>query len=188
MAVNPLGIRAFQNGLVAVSLPGVSNPTLPTDATTPLNPSLYTELGALTADGITEATSQDTNDIYMWQGNAIAASLPGEYAKTFSFSAMETSLITLGLMFPGSAVTQNAEGVYVAEKPPVRDIRTWILHGEDGTKVQRIIIPLGQISERGDVVWSSTDVTVYQFTVKCFPDANGVIAHRRYADASLALP
>ncbi len=188
MGVNTTAIRAFQNGLVAVSGYGVSNPTLPTNGTTTLNAAIYTEVGAITSDGITEATSQDTNDIFMWQGNALAASLPGDYTKTFQFAAMETSLITLGLQFPGSTITQTAEGATVAEKPPVRDVRTWVLHGIDGTKAQRVVIPLGQISERGDVVWSSQDVTVYQWTVKCFLDGNGNVAYRYFVDSALALP
>lgn len=188
MAVDTSAIRAYQNGLVAVSGYGVTNPVLPTDGTSSLNPAVYGDIGAITSDGITEATSQDTNDIFMWQGNALAASLPGEYTKTFQFAAMQTTLVTLGVQFPGSTITQTAEGVSIAEKPPVRDIRTWVLHGMDGTRAQRIVIPLGQVSERGDVVWSSQDVTVYQWTVKCFLDGNGNVAYRYYVDSALALP
>ncbi len=186
MAVDTTKIRAFQTGLVAVSGYGVSNPTLPTDPTTGLNATIFKEVGALTSDGITEATSQDTNDIFMWQGNALAASLPGDYTKTFSFAAMETNLITAGLQWPGSTITQTAYGLSVAEKPPVRDLRAWVLHGIDGIKAQRIVIPRGQISERGDVVWSSQDVTVYQWVVKCFVDGSGNVAYRYISDLSLA--
>ncbi|MEU3452180.1 hypothetical protein ABZ671_00855 [Micromonospora sp. NPDC006766] len=187
MGVNTQAIRAYQNGLVAVSDYGSGTVALPTNGTSALDAGIYKEVGAITSDGITEATSQDTNDIFMWQGNALAASLPGDYTKTFQFAAMETTLVTLGLQFPGSTITQTAEGVTIAEKPPVRDLRTWILHGVDGTKGQRIVIPLGQISERGDVVWSSQDVTVYQWTVKAFIDGSGCIAYRHYVSADLAL-
>ena len=76
----------------------------------------------------------------------------------------------------------------MAEKPPVRDLRTWVLHGIDGTKAQRVVIPLGQISVRGDVVWSSQDVTVYQWTVKCFIDGDGNVAYRYFVDSALATP
>ena len=188
MAVNTAAIRAYQNGLVAVSGYGVTSPALPTNGTDALNGAIYTEVGAITSDGITEATAQDTNDIFMWQGNALAASLPGDYTKTFSFAAMEQNLVTMGLQFPGSAITQTAEGVTIAEKPPVRDLRTWVLHGIDGTKAQRVVLPLGQISERGDVVWSSQDVTVWNWVVKIFPDANGVVAYRHVVDSALATP
>lgn len=188
MAVDTSKIRAYQQGLVAVSGYGVSNPTLPVgDPSVALNSSIYKELGALTDDGITESTSQDYQDVFMWQGNALAASLPGEYTKQFTFAAMETNATSLGLTFAGSTITQTAYGVSIAEKPPARDIRTWVLHGLDGTRIQRIVIPLGQLTERGDVVWSSTDVTVYEYTVKCFVDPSGNVAYRWYGDVNLTL-
>src|ERR1051325_7050092 len=188
MVVDTSKIRAYQQGLVAVSGYGVVNPTLPVgDPSVALNSAIYKEIGALTDDGLTESTSQDYQDIFMWQGNALAASLPGEYTKTFTFAALETNAVSLGLTFAGSTLTQTAYGVSIAEKPPTRDIRTWVLHGMDGTRIQRIVVPLGQLTERGDVVWSSTDVTAYEYTVKCFVDGSGNVAYRWYGDVSLTL-
>lgn len=188
MPVDTSKIRAYQQGLVAVSGYGVSNPTLPTgDPSVALNGAVYKELGALTDDGITESTSQDYQDVFMWQGNTLAASLPGEYTKQFSFAALETNAISLGLTFAGSTITQTGYGVSIAEKPPARDIRTWVLHGLDGTRIQRIVVPLGQLVERGDVVWSSQGVTAYEYTVKCFVDAAGNVAYRWYGDVNLTL-
>lgn len=187
MAVDVTNIRAYQNGLVAVSGFNVANPALPADPTTALNSAVFKEVGALTDEGVTDATSQDTNDIFMWQGNALAASLPGEFVKTFAFAAMETNLTTLGIQYAGSTITQTAYGVSIAEKAPVKDIRAWVLHGiSDAGKAQRIVVPLGQVSERGDVVWSSTDVTVYGWTIKAFPDSSGNVAYRYLLDSSLA--
>lgn len=189
MAADTTKIRAYTNGLVAVSGFNVSNPVLPTDATASLNSSVFGDVGAITSDGITDATSQDFNDIFMWQGNALAASLPGEYTKTFSVAAMETSLITLGVQYPGSTITQTSYGVSIAEKPPVVDKRAWVLHGiSDAGKLQRVVVPLGQVSERGDIVWSSEDVTVYSWTIKAFLDASGNIAYRYIVDPAMATP
>ncbi|GAA0494757.1 hypothetical protein Ade02nite_19770 [Paractinoplanes deccanensis] len=187
MAVDTSKIRAYTNGLVAVSGYGVSNPVLPTDPTTSLNPAVFSDVGAITSDGITEATSQEYNNIFMWQGNALAAALPGEYTKTFQVAAMETSLVTLGVQLPGSTITQTAYGVSIAEKPPTVDKRAWVLHGiSDAGKAQRVVVPLGQVTERGEVVWSSTDVTVYAWTITAFLDASGNIAYRYILDSALA--
>lgn len=187
MALNAALIRAYQNGEVSVGASGAT-PALPTDATSVLSTLDYTGTGLLTSDGITESTSQDYNDIFAWQGNALVASLPGDYVQTFAFAAMQQSLVNLGLQFPGSTITQTAYGASVIQKAPIRDPRTWVLHGIDGTRMQRIVVPSGQITERGDVVWSSQDVTVYEWTVKCYPDAaNGAYAYRYYLDASMAL-
>ncbi len=187
MTVDTSKIRAYTNGLVAVSGYGVVGPTLPTDATTGLNGALYFDVGTITSDGITDSTSQDSNDIFMWQGNALAASLPGQYTKTFQIAAMETNLITLGVQYAGSTITQTAYGVSIAEKPPTVDKRAWVLHGiSDAGKLQRVIVPLGQVTERGDVVWSSEDVTVYAWTIKAFTDSSGNVAYRYIVDPALA--
>lgn len=188
MAVDTSKIRAYSNGLVAVSGYGVVSPVLPTgDPSVSLNAAVYKEVGAITEDGISEATSQDYNDIYMWQGNTLAASLPGQYEKSFKFACLETNAQTLGLSFAGSTITQTAYGVSIAEKVPPRDIRTWVIHGLDGTRIQRIVIPLGQITEKTDITWSSTEPTVYEYTVKCYVDSSGNVAYRWYGDVTLTL-
>lgn len=187
MALNATLVRAYQNGEVSVGATAAS-PTLPTDATTPLSALDFTGTGLLTDDGITESTSQDWNDIFSWQGNALVASLPGEYVQTFKFAAMQQTLVNLGLQMPGSTITQTAYGVAIVQKAPVRDLRTWVIHGIDGTHLERIIVPSGQITERGDKVWSSNEVTVYEWTVKCFPDtANSAYAYRYIVDSSMSL-
>jgi len=187
MAVDITKIRAYVNGLVAVSGYGVSNPTLPTDATTALNASIFKDCGALTEDGLAETTSQDFNDVYMWQGNALAASLPGQYSKQFKFACLEQNAQTLGLYHGGSTLTQQVWGVSIAEKAGGRDIRSWVFHGIDGARLYRIVVPLGQVVEKEDVTWSSTDPTTFGFTVSCFPDSSGNVAYRYIYDSTLTL-
>lgn len=185
MPVNTDLVRAYNNGLVAVQSDPAVAPTLPTDASAPVGAG-FGEIGALTSDGITEATSQERTDVFMWQGNALMRRIPGQYVKTFAFAAAETNLLTLGVHFPGSTVTQTATGLTIEEKPPTSEVRAWVFHGIDGVKAQRIVVPKGEVTERGEVVWSSENVTVYQWTVSCYVDANGVVAYRYYLDAALA--
>lgn len=187
MAVDITKIRAYVNGLVAVSGYGVVNPTLPTDATTALNSAIYKELGALSDEGISESSEQDFEDVYMWQGNQLAASLPGQYAKSFSVSCLEQNAQTLGIFFGGSTLTQQAWGVSIAEKAPGRDIRTWVLHGIDGARLYRIVVPLGQVTEKGETVWSSTEPTQTSFVIKAFPDASNNYSYRYIYDSTLIL-
>jgi hypothetical protein len=187
VAIDTTKIRAYQNGSVSVTGYGVTGTALPTDATTGLI-AAYKDVGTITDDGITDSTSQDSTDFYSWQGNTLVATLLGQYNKTFKFAASETNGQTLALLYPGSTLTQTGTGVTVAEKPPVKDVRTWVFHGiSDSGKLQRVVIPLGQVSERGDLVWSSKDLTVYEFTVKCFVDASGNVAYRYFYDSTLTL-
>lgn len=185
MAVTTDLIRAYTNGLVAVTATGDTSITYPTNASSALSAD-YFEIGAVTDDGISETTTQDRTDIFIWQGAALARRIPGQFTKEFKFAAAETNLITLGVQFAGSTITQTAEGVTIAEKPPSSDVRSWVLHGVDGTRKQRIVIPQGEVTERGDVVWAAEDITVYEWTVSCYVDGSGNVAYRYYLDASLA--
>jgi hypothetical protein len=187
MAVDTTKIRAYQNGLVSVTGFGVTGTPLPADATSALN-AAFKDVGSITDDGITDSTQQDSTDFFAWQGNVLVATLLGQYTKTFKFACQETNGQTLALQYPGSTLTQQAWGVSIAEKPPVKDVRSWVLHGiSDSGKLQRIVVPLGQISERGDVIWSSQEITVYEYTVKCFVDGSGNVAYRYLFDSSLIL-
>lgn len=186
MAVDVDLIRAYTDGAVYThdpDTPGTITP--PTNATTALAAG-FLQVGAITADGITEATNQDRTDIFIWQGNALARRLPGQFTKTFSFAAAETNLLTLGIQFPGSTITQTASGASVAEKPPTSDVRAWVLHGIDGDRLQRVYLPKAEVTERGEVVWSSGDVTFYEWTLSAYVDGSGVCAYRFYDDDALA--
>lgn len=184
MAVDIDLIRAYTNGLVAVSDFGDTSVVLPTTASSPVGGD-FSEVGALSEDGISEATSQDRTDVFIWQNNALARRIPGQFTKTWTFAAAETNLVTLGVQFAGSTITLTDEGVAIQEKPPATDVRVWVLHGIDGTRAQRIVVPKGEVTERGDVVWSAGGITVYEWTLSGYVDDNGNVAYRYYIDDEL---
>lgn len=185
MAVDIDQIRAYVNGAVYCTDSGVVA-AAPTSAGGSLDV-LFKEVGAISEDGISESTSQDRTDIYIWQGAQLARRIPGQYNKTWTLAVAEVNAATMSAHFPGSTVTQTVEGLSIAEKPPVTDIRQWVLHGIDGTRAERIYIPKGEITERGDVVWSSGAITVREWTLSGYVDEAGVVAYRFIADDALAL-
>ena len=187
MAVNIDLIRAYTDGLVAVTDRGVIDATLPTDGVSELD-AAFKEIGAVTDDGITEATNQDRNDIFIWQGNALARRVPGAASKEFTFAAAETNLTTLGIHFTGSTITQTAEGVTVQERPPGADIRNWVLHYIDGNRALRIVVPRGEVTSRGELIASGQGISVYQWTLSAYVDPSGFWAYRYYVDLALATP
>lgn len=186
MALNSALVRAYQNGEVSVSNFAAS-PTLPTDATTPLNALDFTGTGLLTDEGITESSTQEINKKYAWQNGVLIAALPGPFEKSFKFAATQQLLVNLGLQYPGSTITQTAYGVSIAEKAPTIDKRVWVIHGISGTILQRIVCPSGQITERGDVVWSNEEITVYAWTVELFPDTSLNYTYRYIVDPTMSL-
>lgn len=187
MAVNLALIRAYTNGAVYTTDPGVVGPTLPTNGSS--TPAVaFKEIGALSDAGISEATEQERTDVFIWQNNTLARRIPGQFTKTYTIAAAETSLLTLGVQFAGSTVTSTTEGASVAEKPPTSDVRAWILHGIDGTKAQRIVLPQAEVTSRGEVVWSAEGITVFEWELSAYTDSNGVVAYRYYVDSLLATP
>ena len=189
MAVDIDLIRAYTDGAVYThdpDTPGVI--TAPTTASAPLAAG-FLAIGAVGENGIEEATNQDRTDVFIWQGNALVRKIPGQYTKEFTFAAAETSLLTLGIQYAGSTITQTTEGVTVVEKPPATDVRAWVLHGIDGaTRAQRVYLPKAEVTNRGNVVWSSGGITVYEWTLSAYLDSAGAVAYRHYLDEALATP
>lgn len=187
MAVDPDLIRAYTDGAVYSHEPGATI-TPPTNASSALDVD-FEEVGAISSEGLTEATSQDATDVFIWQKNALVRRLKGNYTKTFQFAAAEVKLFNLGLHYSkGSTVTSTTEGASVVEKPPVEDVRAWVLHGVDGARAQRVYLPRAEITDRGDVVWSSEGITVYEWTLTAYIDAAGAVAYRYYLDPDMATP
>lgn len=186
MAVDIDLIRAYEDGAVCTHLPGATI-TLPVTASESLDTDFF-EVGAVGEDGLTEAVSQNVTDYFIWQKGALGRRLRNKSAKTVKFAAAETSLKNLGLHYAGSTVTATSEGAAVEERPPGTDIRAWILHGIDGDREVRVVIPKGEIGDRGDVVWSGAGPTVYEWTLTYYINPDGTWAKRYYIDDDMATP
>lgn len=187
MAVDISNIRAYEDGGVYTHVPGATI-TLPVTASESLDTDFF-EVGAVGEDGITEAVSQNTTDYFIWQKGALGRRLRNQSVKTFVFAAAETTINNLKLQYAGSTVTSTAEGAAVEERPPGTDIRAWVLHGKDGDdRAQRVVIPLGEIGERGDVVWSGNGPTVYEWTLTAYINPDGTWTKRYYIDEEMATP
>lgn len=181
-------LRAYSNGYVAVSEFGVGLPdiVLPDDPTEALSGD-FGGVGALTEDGINEAINQDRTDIFIWQGGALGRSIPGQTNKTWTLSAAEQNLRTLGIHYSGSVIEQTAYGAKISERAPGPDRRVWVLHCIDGTRIMRIVVPQGEITERGEMPINSTGITVFEWTLTGYPDPDGFFAYRYYLDDALAI-
>lgn len=186
MAVDIDLIRAYEDGAVYTHAPGATI-TLPVTGSETLDTD-FIEVGAVGPDGLEEATGQNITNYFIWQKGALGRTTRNESVKTFTFAAAETSLFNLGLMYAGSTVTSTPEGAAVEERPPGTDVRAWILHGIDGDREQRVVIPLGEIGERGNVVWSGAGPTVYEWTLNAYVGPDGTWTKRYYIDDVMATP
>jgi hypothetical protein len=150
-----------------------SGTTLPTDATTALGDA-FVNLGYVSSDGIKNSNTKDRTEIKAWGGDTVAIPVTG-HTDTFEGTFIEvlnTELIktvhgdnnVTGTLATGISVSANGadteEYVYVIDQE---------LHG--GVK-KRIVIPCGQISKVGDVVYKDNDVIGYPQTITGLPDGN----------------
>ena len=164
-------VRVFggSTGFVAVA---PSGSTLPTDATTGLD-SAFDELGYIDENGVTESQGTNTNKVKAWQGGAIVRTVQTEHSLTYKFAALETNAAVLE-QFYGQSVYDGVVEITGAQP----DTAAWVIHAVDGDDLVRIVIPSGQVIDRGDVVRNGNDPAVYEFTLECYPDSSGVKAYQ----------
>jgi hypothetical protein len=145
--------------------------TLPTDAVTGLDTDLL-PTGYISSDGLTQAIGADTNEIKAWGGD-IVRRVQTSHDVTYQFTMIETNSVTLGTYY-GDA---NVSGANVQIKAGDSPIKVFVFEVADGNKKVRVVVPNGQVTDRGDVVFNNEDSVGYNVTVTAYPDANGVKAY-----------
>jgi hypothetical protein len=144
--------------------------TLPTDATTALN-AAFEEVGYISDDGVSQSISEDITDLKAWQNGDVVRKIQTSHDLTYSFTMIETSDVTLDTYYGNYAA--GAVEITGDQLPHKR----WVLSVVDGDDLLRVVIPDGQITERGDIVYQNGDAVGYPITISCFPDDSGVKAY-----------
>lgn len=153
--------------------------TAPTNTTTALNAS-FKDVGWLGEDGIGETRSNNSTTVYGING-AIIRVVRSNDGRTFTFQALERNAIVNGLTRPGSTPTTTG-GVTTT---PVKaytgtDLRAWVLEEHfaagDGTAIiRRVAIPRGEAAVTGTITDNHTGLSVVNFEITPYVDANGVL-------------
>jgi hypothetical protein len=140
--------------------------TLPTNTSTALN-AAFEEVGYIHEDGVTQAIGSDITDIRAWQNADVVRKIQTSHDLTYQLTMIETSDTTLAAYYGNYA----AGAVEInGDQPPHK---SWVIEVADGDDDVRIVIPDGQITERGDIVYQNGDAVGYPITITCFPDGSG---------------
>lgn len=149
------------------------NTTLPTDATTALA-GAFTNLGYVSAEGLTKTQARETAEIKAWGGDVVMTPQSG-FKLTIKFKLIEYLNVAVkkvalgddnvsGTLTTGITATINSkeleEHAYVIDS---------IVHGA----LERTVIPCGKVTEVGDLVYVDNDVVGYPITITAMPDASG---------------
>lgn len=152
---------------------------LPTTAIVALNVA-FVNLGYLTQEGLRESIESSTSDLVAWQNSAVVRRTLESDALTFSFDLFQTDADTLEFYYGDYTVASPVGSVeYTGALGPTQPMVFDIIDGDHET---RIVLPLAQLTSRGEVVYSSGG-TSYPTTVTAYPDGSGVKMYRYYVEA-----
>lgn len=163
-------------GLTGAISVAPSGTTLPTDATTALD-AAFVDLGYLTQAGATEGNSVSLTDLVAWQNAAVIRQVQTAHALTLAFTLYQTDPDTLEFFYG------NYSAGVVAVSGAQRGNECFSFRYNDGTKIVRIVFPNAQLSDKGDVPYTSGDGVQYPCTITAYPEAGGANKMYRYYSA-----
>lgn len=153
--------------------------TLPTDATTALDEA-FKALGYCGDSGLTNTNTAEVSEITAWGGDVVAnvqTSKPDTWKATF-IEAQNVEV--LKMVYGDENVTGDlSTGITVKSTSEEQKQYAWVIEMNLKDAVKRICIPIGKVTEVGDVVYSDSAVVGYETTISAVPDSSGV-SHYEY--------
>jgi hypothetical protein len=168
MAQDLSAVLVGQTGKVYRAPVGTASPT---DATTPWAAG-WIDLATISEDGMTTSFNEDTSEIKQWGGGVVRKMITSSET-TFAWKCLESSKQVMEAFF--RVPIDDVEGS-LEIKGGVRSEAAWGIDVLDGTTHVRFVIPRGELSERGDIVWKADEAAGYEMTITAYQDANGVAA------------
>jgi hypothetical protein len=158
--------------------------TLPTDASTPPDPA-FEDSGYITEDGATLADAQTWVDIKDWGGDTVRR-IKSESQVTIATSFLEVNGNSAKAAFGENNVTVTGGqiAIKINVKEPTR--KSWLVNMLDGDRFLRLVIPDGQVTDRGDMQFTRQGAVVIPVTITAYPDVDGNTVYI-YAEADSAV-
>lgn len=165
MAVDANKVAVAVTGAISV---GLTTATAPTGTAGTLTG--FTDLGYVGEDGVTESNpaTGEAQKIKAWQNGATVRTIrsASEDNPTWTFVMIETKKEVIETYY-GTTVTQTAtEGTYVIDTQALRGKKSYVIDVIDGSELERVYIPLGEVVEVGDKVYANGEVVGYEVTIE----------------------
>lgn len=141
---------------------GATSATAPTSSTATLTG--FTELGYVSADGVTFTTDRATTQIRAWQNADLVRESVTEATVTYAFTLLETSEAVIEAYFGGELVN----GKLALNPNSTGGRKSFVVDVVDGAKAIRHYVPSGEILgveaqqiQNGEAVAYGITVTAY---------------------------
>jgi hypothetical protein len=175
MTVQAPNVRVAITGEVYFAPAGTTGPT---DSTTALA-AAYKGLGYLSDDGVAEKWDDTVDTIVSWQNATTVRSATTKSVGSLGFTMIESNGLVLQTFHRGSTMVESPVGNFkLAVKPITADPKVWVFHVIDGTKLIRIHVGNGEITERGEVAYKNGIPIGYPVVLMCYPDSQGNLMNK----------
>lgn len=164
------------NGVGWTTDKGTAAPSAPSDPTA-MPDSLFLPLGAVTEDGLTEAFDEDRASVRVWGIQTDFRTIVTSSTRTFTLTLRETERdIAISLMHKVAIADLARSGdvrSYADAAAPTPDRRAFLFKAIDGDVIKQFYVPIGEVTDRGDVQYQPADSATYQLTISAYPDNAG---------------
>ncbi|MDT2641214.1 phage tail protein [Enterococcus dongliensis] len=146
---------------------------LPTDATTALD-TAFKSLGYISEDGMTNANTPESDNIKAWGGDVVAV-VQTEKADTFAYTLIEAlNPDVLKEVYGAANVSGTLEtGITIkANSNPMEEHILVVEMVMKGGILKRIVIPIGKVSEVGEIVYKDDEASGFETTITALPDTD----------------
>lgn len=146
--------------------------TLPTDAAGDLD-AAFKGLGYTGEDGFVVTQNRSTEDKRAYGGDVVY-SLQTEYGVSVQVTVYEShNAEVLKAVFGDDNVTVDGANTTVLYNKKRLPRSVWVTDHITDQGLLRQVMPVGQVTEVGDITLVHTDILMYQLTITAYPDENG---------------
>jgi hypothetical protein len=173
MALDSDNVRVAVTGAVYV---GPTSSTAPSSSSSTLTG--FTDLGYVSADGITETFDKTTSQIRAWQGGALVREVISEGTYSVTLTFIETKLEVLELYF-GSTIT---DGELNGDPTASGGRKSFVMDIVDGSIIERTYIPAGEVTAVGERTLASGEAVGYNVTITAYADSDSVTFKKFFSE------
>ncbi|HVQ84619.1 MAG TPA: hypothetical protein VMS84_07570 [Mycobacterium sp.] len=161
--------------------------TLPTDATSALDPAFIT-LGRVSVEGVDRTEERPNTEVNDWGGDLIAI-LQDKYGLTIKFKLMQMMNADVQRAAHGAAnvtVTPptSTSGTLISAKlnRELLPYQSWVIDAYYLQMNMRLVIPTGRITLVGPLKWVHKELAMFDLTLRPFPDGYNNHAYEYWDD------